>query len=99
MPPIPGIESERVYAMRTLRDAVSLKKAMALGPKRAIVVGASLIGIKLVELFANEGIEVCLADMASHLFPLAAHPDCASVLEQQLRKRRSGYGWELPSTG
>jgi NADPH-dependent 2,4-dienoyl-CoA reductase/sulfur reductase-like enzyme len=88
MPPIPGIGSKRVHAMRTLQDALSLKKALASAPKLAVVVGASLIGIKLVELFANEGIEVCLADVAGHLFPLAAHPDCAQVLERQLRERK-----------
>jgi 3-phenylpropionate/trans-cinnamate dioxygenase ferredoxin reductase subunit len=87
LPPIPGIRSARVHTMRTVKDALALKEAIAKGPRRAVVVGASLVGIKLVELFTDQGIEVCLADMASHLFPTAAHSDCARIMESRLLKR------------
>jgi NAD(P)H-nitrite reductase large subunit len=49
-----------------------------------LVVGASLIGIKLVELFYGAGLEICLADMADHIFPQNAHPECASIIEDRL---------------
>ena len=87
LPPLPGIDSRGVFAMRTVDDAVVLKQAMEKSPRKAIVVGASMIGIKLVELFHAAGMKVCLADMANHLFPLAAHPDCAEVMERRLLDR------------
>ncbi|MBP2639850.1 MAG: FAD-dependent pyridine nucleotide-disulfide oxidoreductase [Firmicutes bacterium] len=85
-PPIEGIHSGRVYTMRTVEDAIGLKTALEQKPTRVLVVGASMVGIKLVELFRAAGIDVCLADLATHLFPAAAHPDCAAVLAERLRE-------------
>jgi NADPH-dependent 2,4-dienoyl-CoA reductase/sulfur reductase-like enzyme len=96
LPPIKGFGSDKVYVMRTIEDALRLKDALDMRPRRALVVGASLIGIKLVELFYSAGVSVSLADMAEHLFPLNAHPECARVIEDRLRnysiKLRFGAG-------
>jgi NAD(P)H-nitrite reductase large subunit len=87
LPPVEGMGSERVYTLRTVEDALRLKEAMAEKPKKALVIGASMVGIKLVELFYNAGVEVCLADLAPHIFPLAAHPDCARIIEERLLRK------------
>lgn len=87
LPRIEGIGSSRVYTMRTVEDALRLKQAFALRPRRALVVGASMVGIKLVELFRDAGVEVCLADLAGQLFPLAAHPQCAQAIADRLMER------------
>ncbi len=84
VPPIPGADSPRVLVMRTVEDAVRLKAALDKKPKRALVVGASMVGIKLVEMFWKAGLEVTLADMAERVFPLAAHPDCSRLIERRL---------------
>lgn len=84
VPPFPGADSPRVFTMRTVEDAVAVKKAMENKPKRAVVVGASMVGIKLVELFWKAGVEVVLADMCERIFPLAAHPECSKRIEQRL---------------
>jgi NADPH-dependent 2,4-dienoyl-CoA reductase/sulfur reductase-like enzyme len=60
---------------------------MAKMPRRALVIGASMVGIKAMELFHEAGVRVCLADKAPHLFPLAAHPECARVMEEHLEQR------------
>jgi len=84
LPTVPGIDSANVFVMRTVDDAIKLKTKMDCKPQKALVVGASMVGIKLVELFYKAGMEVCLADMAEHLFPLAAHPACAAIMEERL---------------
>jgi NADPH-dependent 2,4-dienoyl-CoA reductase/sulfur reductase-like enzyme len=98
LPPIEGIGSDRIYAMRTVEDAIRLKEAMVKMPKKALVIGASMVGIKVMELFYKAGVEVCLADLARHIFPLAAHPDCARIIEERLVqegiKLRFGAGIE-----
>lgn len=86
VPPIPGARAPGVFTMRTVEDAVAVKEAMTRGPKKALVVGASMVGIKLVELFWKAGLEVTLADMADRIFPLAAHPDCSRVIEDRLKE-------------
>lgn len=108
LPPIPGIGSDRVYVMRTVEDAVrlkdtlakkpKLKDTLAKKPKKALVLGASMVGIKLVEIFYQAGMDVCLADLSEHIFPTAAHPECAQVIEKRLSdmgvKLRLGAGIE-----
>ncbi len=84
VPPIPGATLPGVYAMRTVEDAVAVREAMDRKPRSALVVGASMVGIKLVELFWKAGMEVTLADLAERIFPLAAHPDCSRVIEDRL---------------
>jgi assimilatory nitrate reductase electron transfer subunit/3-phenylpropionate/trans-cinnamate dioxygenase ferredoxin reductase subunit len=84
--------------MRTVEDAIRLKEAMTRAPKKALVIGASMVGIKVMELFYKAGVEVCLADMAEHIFPLSAHPECARVIEERLEQKgiklRFGAGIE-----
>jgi 3-phenylpropionate/trans-cinnamate dioxygenase ferredoxin reductase subunit len=98
LPPVEGLGSDRIYTMRTVEDALRLKEAMAKKPKKALVIGASMVGIKLVDLFYNAGMEVCLADLAQHVFPLTAHPECAQIIEKNLRQKgiklRLGAGIE-----
>jgi len=87
LPPIEGIGSDRIYAMRTVEDAIRLKEAMVQKPKKALVIGASMVGIKVMELFYKTGMEVCLADLAQHIFPLSAHPECARIVEERLEQK------------
>ena len=87
LPPIEGIGSNRIYTMRTVGDAIRLKEAMANTPQKALVVGASMVGIKVVELFYKTGMGVCLADLSRHIFPLAAYPDCARIVEERLAEK------------
>jgi NADPH-dependent 2,4-dienoyl-CoA reductase/sulfur reductase-like enzyme len=98
LPPVEGIGSDRVYTMRTVEDAIRLKEVMTKKPKKTLVIGASMVGIKLVELFYEAGMTVCLADLAQHIFPLAAHPECAQVIEERLDRKgikmRFGAGIE-----
>lgn len=95
-----GPTGERICTMRSLEDALRLKRALE-GPdvpRRALVVGASMVGIKLVELFHQAGLGVCLADLAPQVFPLAAHPDCAGIIHSYLESKgirlRLGAGIE-----
>ncbi|HUL23469.1 MAG TPA: NAD(P)/FAD-dependent oxidoreductase [Thermodesulfobacteriota bacterium] len=98
LPPIEGIGLGRIYALRTVEDAIRLKEAMTKAPKKALVIGASMVGIKVMELFYKAGVEVCLADLAQHIFPLAAHPECARIVEERLEQKgiklRFGAGIE-----
>lgn len=87
LPPIPGINSHRVYTMRTMADALRMKSALGKGPKRALVVGASMVGVKVLELLYNAKAKVILADMADRICPLAASADTACIMEELLAKK------------
>ncbi len=96
MPPIPGIDSSKVYGIRTVNDALYLKKAVEKKPAKVIVAGASMAGVKVMELFHKAGAQVLLADMAKGIFPLAAHPDCARFIEDRLTAKGIRLKFDAP---
>ncbi len=87
VPSVKGIESERVFRVRTVEDAIRMKIFLNNKPQKALVVGASLIGIKIVEVLYQLGMEVNLLDIAKHIFPLNAHPECAKIIEERLEQK------------
>lgn len=86
-PEIPGIDREQVYCLRTMADADRLKTALMAKPRRALVVGASMVGFKAVEICLRYGIDVSLADICGQVLPMSAHPDSAAAVEAWLRDR------------
>jgi len=99
-PPVPGLESPGVCGLRSFDDALRLKEAVADAVARAaaekrpphgVVLGASFAGVKVAEVLRDAGMQVCIVEKEACVLPLAAHPDCACVLEQHLRDQ----GYEL----
>ena len=86
-PPVPNECPDAVISMRTLDDARDLHQILEERKlRRAVVIGASMAGIKVVEVLHNNGIHTVLADMAPHIFPLAAYPETAERIEEHLEK-------------
>lgn len=77
-----------VFTIRSVNGyngAVELKKRISPG-KKALVVGASMAGIKVVEALRLQGVEVTLTDTQPHVFPFAAHAKCAELIEQRIEE-------------
>ncbi|MBR6350524.1 MAG: FAD-dependent oxidoreductase [Lachnospiraceae bacterium] len=74
--------------MRTLEDARKLKEYIDTKPiKKATVIGASMVGIKVAEVLFDRGVETTLVDGASYLFPLAAYKDTALDIQKRLEDK------------
>lgn len=79
---------KHIFLMRTLRDAELLRDHLSQNKVRsAIVVGGSMVGIKVAELLWERGITTTIADAASHLFPLAAYPQVAHEIQSRLEEK------------
>lgn len=88
MPPIPGIDLPMVLKMRTVDDAKALKAVIDSGNiKTALVIGASWVGIKVVEDFQEKGISCTLVDGAKWIFPVAAFQETAQRIQADLENR------------
>ena len=88
IPPLPHMPSRDVYYMRTPEDAEALRARLDRGDvKRAVVVGASMVGIKVAELFQRAGAQCTLADLAPSLFPLAAVPEIGAELARRVEAK------------
>lgn len=88
-PFVPYIDTEIkdvIYTMRSVEDALALEKIME-KLKKVLVVGASMVGVKIVELLTDAGCEVYFADLAPNIFPLAAHKNCSLEIEKRLNKK------------
>jgi NADPH-dependent 2,4-dienoyl-CoA reductase/sulfur reductase-like enzyme len=93
LPPIPGLEGPGVFTLRTMDDADRLRRALQTGVRRGLVLGASLVGIKVAEALRIRGLEVVLLDVAPHVLPLAAGEACARRIEACLAE--NGVGLRL----
>lgn len=83
-PPIPGLSgSGRVFPLRTPGSVLRIQKAIG-SAKKAVVLGASLVGVKVAEILSRKGIVVVLLDVAAQVFPGGAHQATAALLQQYL---------------
>ncbi|CAA7625976.1 NADH-dependent phenylglyoxylate dehydrogenase subunit epsilon [Magnetospirillum sp. LM-5] len=68
IPPIPGLQSVPFHVLRTLDDAVTLRTRMGLA-RRAVVLGAGLVGLHAAETLAEAGLAVSVIEMKTQVLP------------------------------
>lgn len=86
VPPIKGLPDHDVYDMRTMADADKLLSAIQKGISSAVVIGASWVGIKVVEALQAHNVPTIMADMAPRIFPTATLPETAEVIHRHLEE-------------
>ena len=87
IPPIPGLkECSRAFPLRTADSTLHLKDALRSAGK-AVVLGASLVGVKLAEILRKKNIRVTLLDVAPQILPRGAHPQTARILQRYIEKQ------------
>lgn len=88
MPPIPGLDLPGVFKMRTAADAVALKGMLEAGRiKSCLVIGASWVGIKVVEDMVAYHVPCTLVDGAKWMFYVAAFEETAKRAQQDLEAK------------
>lgn len=88
MPPLQGIDLPGVFKMRTAQDAVQLKEALDKGTiESGLVIGASWVGIKVIEDFYARNISCTLVDGAGWIFPIAAFQETALRIHKDLQDK------------
>jgi phenylglyoxylate dehydrogenase epsilon subunit len=86
VPLIDGLPGTPHYVLRTLADALAIKKAMT-SAKTALVLGAGLIGLHIAENLVKAGLKVTLVDMLGQIMPRYLDPQAAALLEKVCRGR------------
>ena len=86
VPPIAGLDSvPDKFSFMTLDDALALEKATQT-PKRVLIVGAGLIGLKCAEGLHGRASSITVCDLADHVLPSILDADCASILQTHLEQ-------------
>ncbi len=84
-PPIPGIESKRVFTLRNISDMDAIKEVVDReNPERAVVIGGGYIGLEMAEALRGRKVGVTLVELASQVLGLI-DPEMATPLHQQLK--------------
>ncbi len=84
IPPVPGLrESPRALPLRTAASARRLEEAVRTA-RRAVVLGASLVGMEVAEILTKKGIGVILVDVVDQVLPRGTHPAVAAILRRFL---------------
>jgi NADPH-dependent 2,4-dienoyl-CoA reductase/sulfur reductase-like enzyme len=87
VPPINGVENvERLYTMRSVEDATTVREAVnELHDARGLVVGAGYIGLEVAENLDAAGLEVTVAEMHDRVMPATLGPAMAATVHNHVR--------------
>jgi NADPH-dependent 2,4-dienoyl-CoA reductase/sulfur reductase-like enzyme len=92
-PPVPGLDDERVFTVRALEDAISLRSLLDAGRiGRVLIVGAGYIGLEMAEALASRGGAVTIVEALAQVMP-NLDPPVAALVEDEVR--RSGVDLRL----
>jgi len=86
LPPVPGLDDPKVFPVRTLEAAISLRGLLDAGHiGRALVVGAGYIGLEMAEALVARGVTVTLTEMLPRVMP-NLDPPIAALVEEEVRR-------------
>ena len=67
-PGIPGINSEKIFSLRTVPDTDKIKEYVDNNnPKSALVIGGGFIGVEVAENLVERGLDVTLVEAVPHI--------------------------------
>lgn len=84
-PPIEGLDSDRVRALRTVDDAGDLRTLTSADTVNVVVLGAGFIGVEVAESLALRGINTTLIEFAPQVLP-PLDSEHAWLIEEELRR-------------
>ncbi|NLH18161.1 MAG: FAD-dependent oxidoreductase [Phycisphaerae bacterium] len=84
-PKIPGIDSAKVFTLRSIPDMDAIKACVDSSPgTKAVIVGAGYIGLEMAEALRHRKMEVSVVELENQVFgPM--DPEMASMIDGQLR--------------
>jgi NADPH-dependent 2,4-dienoyl-CoA reductase/sulfur reductase-like enzyme/rhodanese-related sulfurtransferase len=86
--PIEGMDLQRVFHLKHPDDAMKIKAAVKTKEiKKAVVIGAGLIGLEAADGLANSRVKVTVVDIAEQILPAILDQDMAVILRKKLERQ------------
>jgi nitrite reductase (NADH) large subunit len=85
MPPIPGLNGENIFGLRTLQDAKRILKALP-GTRRAVVIGGGFVGLEAAYALYSKGIEVTVVERLPQILPNQFDQKAAQILSRDMQQ-------------
>ncbi|PKL67118.1 MAG: pyridine nucleotide-disulfide oxidoreductase [Methanobacteriales archaeon HGW-Methanobacteriales-1] len=86
IPPMEGCYLDGVFKIRTIKDGQQIM-GWAEKSKKAIVVGAGLIGLEIAFGLKNMGLDVTVTEMLPQIVPRSLDPDMAKIVQNYIEKK------------
>lgn len=87
MPKLPGIESEKIFALRTVEDTLKIRAFVEdRKPKTAVMVGGGFIGLEAAENLCDLGVKVTVVQRPKQLLNMMDY-DMAALVHHKLRSK------------
>lgn len=83
VPPIKGADKKGVFTLRTISDAINIKKYTK-NTKKAIVIGGGLIGLEFAASLSKLGQQVTVVELFPWLLPRQLDQDGATILKNRI---------------
>ncbi len=98
-PPLPGIDSPKVFTLRTVEDAFRIHEfAEKTGAKSAVVIGGGFVGIETAENLREKGMDVTVVQLTNQLMETLDY-DMAAFVHSTLRRHGVRLMLESKVTG
>jgi len=81
VPPIEGVGQDGVFTLRTVEDALAIKK-WAAGAKRAVVVGGGLLGLEAARVLMALGLGVAVLEQGPYLLSRQLDAEGGTLLRE-----------------
>ncbi|MEK7712939.1 MAG: FAD-dependent oxidoreductase [Nitrospirota bacterium] len=85
VPPIPGSDKKRVFTLRTLKDAIEIKK-YAEQSKRVVLIGGGVLGLEVGNSLRKTGHSIFVVEFFPRLLPRQMDKEGAEILKTQMEK-------------
>ncbi|GAB4259272.1 NAD(P)/FAD-dependent oxidoreductase [Thermincola ferriacetica] len=95
VPPVPGLDREGVYTFIKFDDVKKIKEVAAPG-KKAVVIGAGLIGMKAAEALVQCGVETTVLDLSDRILSSILDTRAAEMVKAHAETK--GVAFKLNNT-
>lgn len=87
IPKLPGIESEKIFTLRTVEDTLKIRAFVEdRKPKTAVMVGGGFIGLEAAENLCGLGVQVTVVQRPKQLLNIIDY-DMAALVHNKLRSK------------
>ncbi|MGB9675733.1 MAG: FAD-dependent oxidoreductase [Candidatus Bathyarchaeales archaeon] len=87
IPPIKGKEKAGIHSLRTIEDGEKIAQAVREGARKAVIMGAGLIGLETAVALKERGLDVTVVELLPQILPQMLDADMAKVVQEMLQQR------------
>jgi NADPH-dependent 2,4-dienoyl-CoA reductase/sulfur reductase-like enzyme len=86
LPPITGVDLAGVHIMRTLDDALAVRRLVTQGARQAVVVGGGYIGLEVAEALHHQGVKTRVLTKDATVLDRTLDPDMGALVTDRMRE-------------